>query len=219
MSTKASGAKSKASRAKTHDECRQSICAICYSESGLKASRSVSPSQEKQIKLLINADYSIVDKCYPSGLCHNCHTALTKIKSGQPVTILSVSEHFGSPVPPQLRNHFCDCIICRRSRLNGLQWKQFVRECKGSGKKSLNKICPNCLSKVKTKNKFKPKQKSSTRNRNRILGNRKIYQKQKPTKFSIILGFFSAIYWQLVAQKQHKEKLARFAMTKQKYRS
>ena len=152
MSTKASGAKSKASRAKTHDECRQSICAICYSESGLKASRSVSPSQEKQIKLLINADYSIVDKCYPSGLCHNCHTALTKIKSGQPVTILSVSEHFGSPVPPQLRNHFCDCIICRRSRLNGLQWKQFVRECKGIGKKSFNKICPNCLSKVKTKN-------------------------------------------------------------------
>ena len=38
------------SQALTHDKCRDKICVICYSESGYKASRIVTASQEKLIR-------------------------------------------------------------------------------------------------------------------------------------------------------------------------
>ena len=149
MAGDVSGAKKKlGSYARNHDENRSCICAICYSESGQKASRNVTLFQENVIKEHISQNYSILDKCYPSGLCNKCYNKLNKIKNGQPVTNLSVSEYFGSPVPPELRNQQCQCVICTIARFNGLEWKQFVAKCKSKDDNSVYKLCQNCLSKV-----------------------------------------------------------------------
>ena len=52
----------------SHAECREHICAVCYSESGLKASRLVSEGQEK----IIRNEFSFIldSKEYGSFYCY-----------------------------------------------------------------------------------------------------------------------------------------------------
>ena len=138
-----------ASKARSHDENRKLICCICYSESGLKAERNVSKNQEILIKEKVSMNFSLLDHCFPVGLCSKCHRKLGRVKSGEPASILTVSEHFGSFVPHELRNQRCQCIICIRARLNGPEWKLFSDKCNARNKKETDKkLCPNCLCKV-----------------------------------------------------------------------
>ena len=136
------------SKARSQDENRKLICCICYSESGQKAKRNVSSNQELIIKDFVSNNFSLLNPCYPVGICTKCHGKLHRVKGGESVSILPVSDHFGSKVPPLLRNQICQCIICSRARLNGPEWKLLSDQCNKREKETMRRLCPNCLSPV-----------------------------------------------------------------------
>ena len=61
---------------KDHESCQSLICAICYSESGLKAKRTVSDKEEQGIREYLIPQYRKLDERYPSGLCSPCQRSL-----------------------------------------------------------------------------------------------------------------------------------------------
>ena len=131
-------------KALTHDENRAKVCAVCYCKSGSKATRKVSDQHEAAIKDLVFEGYNKNDSKFPSGLCDTCHFSLLdnvagyslKNKKSPPrLLILPDTETYEIQLQRVTRGNSassCQCIICDVARLNGIQWKQFVSECRKS---------------------------------------------------------------------------------------
>ena len=74
--------------AKSHSQFRRCVCAICFLENGLKASRRVSREEEKVIQENICDDFSLNNEKYATGLCVECHFALRRLKTKEADSIL-----------------------------------------------------------------------------------------------------------------------------------
>ena len=117
--------------AKSHSQFRRNVCAICFLENGLKASRPISKADEKVIQEYICDNFSLNNEKYATRLCVECHITLHKIKKKEADSIF-ISKSFGQDVPPNLRSVTrCICAICSRGRLSGpsfrleaLKWKK-----------------------------------------------------------------------------------------------
>ena len=129
------------SKARSHDENRKLICCICYSESGQKAKRNVSSNQELIINDFVSNNFPLLNPCYPVGICTKCHGKLHRVKGGESLSILPVSDHFGSKVPPLLSN--IKLLLLKDFNLTG-DLKIINIEC-GIGTHSSMFPCPFCL--------------------------------------------------------------------------
>ena len=108
---------------KSHTQLRRKVCAICYLENNLKATRPISAEEERVIRKFISPDFSLHDEKYATGLCVECHFALHRLNNKLTDSIF-ISELFGRALPPALRSvSRCNCAICVRGRLSGPAFK------------------------------------------------------------------------------------------------
>ena len=143
-----------------HEECRKLICAICLSESTLKATRNVSEYEVKLIKEYVSTSYDPLDPRFASGMCEKCHRKLLKKvpkadQTGDTNVTLHVSSQFCVDLPPQTRamvnTSACNCTICQRARMYGGAWNKFKKDCKKMDSVKLSngeKLCSKCFSKI-----------------------------------------------------------------------
>ena len=103
-----------------HGECRKLICAVCLSESGQKANRTVSEYLVKLIQDYVSKGYNPEDPKFATGICEKCHTKLLKKpkQSEDKVINLHVSSQFGANLPIQTRGKVhtssCNCTIVKK---------------------------------------------------------------------------------------------------------
>ena len=142
---------------RTHNDNCLLVCAICYNESGKKCERKVSAVEELAIKQHICSGYSREDPSFPWGICRNCHFILSDWIAGKEnPRSLPVSEDYDSRIPRNTRSlTSCTCRICHLARLNGSEWKAFVKKCKKKDRRESNfnkesgiRLCSNCFSRI-----------------------------------------------------------------------
>ena len=112
---------------KGHEEHRKAVCAICWCESGQKASRCVSAAQEAALREFVVSSYSLADPRFPTGLCKSCMFILGDWNSGvENPRPLPVASRYDAVLPILTRSSpECSCTMCKIGRMNGLEWKRF----------------------------------------------------------------------------------------------
>ena len=142
---------------RSHNDNCLLICAICYNESGKKADRKVSAAEELAIKQHVCSGYSRNDPSFPWGTCMNCRLILSDwITDKANPRPLPVADDFDSRIPRNTRSlTSCTCRICNLARLNGSQWKAFVKKCRKKDKSESSfskgsgvRLCSNCFSRI-----------------------------------------------------------------------
>ena len=151
----------------THEENRSKVCAVCYCKSGSKANRKVSDKLELAIKDLVFKDYDKKDTKFPSGLCSDCYFNLMDATHGHSLQnrntpprqlLIPDPEVYDIELQRLTRSSSgvqCQCIICAIARLNGLQWKKFMADCKKVTMSSsvspsikYDRLCKQCLAPI-----------------------------------------------------------------------
>ena len=61
-------------RAKTHDECRAALCALCFSS---KTVRPVSSKVDTDIKQFVYPEFSLTSSYLPTSICGTCRLKLS----------------------------------------------------------------------------------------------------------------------------------------------
>ena len=140
---------------KDHEACRRMVCAICWCESGQKASRGVSASLEAALKDFVVSSYSRADPRFPTGLCTNCNLILTDWTRGvETPRPLPVASKYEAVIPLTTRSSpHCTCTMCKLASLNGAEWKRFSSSKKQQkvspiSKQSGEKLCGSCFSRI-----------------------------------------------------------------------
>ena len=141
----------------SHEQCREHCCVLCYLESGNKKLRNISATAESLIRQFVDKDYVRDDINMPKKICTTCDRALRHKANDKPLE-LHTSEHFGSKVGRATAVN-CQCIVCRRARLSGYNWRLFrdTWEAKRQAAaapppdpaRDATKCCPNCYSPVR----------------------------------------------------------------------
>ena len=64
-------------RARTHDESRAVLCALCFNRGG-KDIRLVTPVIVSQIQRFVHSDYSLAKLHLPTSICGSCRQKLSR---------------------------------------------------------------------------------------------------------------------------------------------
>ena len=148
----------------THQGCRTKVCAVCYGRSGSKATQYVTDYLEEGIQSFVFAEFDKMDERFPSGVCTTCRMTLIEQMKGKSLrddrdaqrTLLPDPDHYEAQISRVTRSSTqqdCECMICSLARLNGLQWKKFVSDCKkvktdfAPGVK-YDKLCKDCFAPI-----------------------------------------------------------------------
>ena len=149
----------------SHEQNRYKCCALCYNESGNKASCPVSPRVAEIIRTKVDASYELNNSRYAASLCTACDIDINKLGQNKIEKLrYEKSSKFGDTIPLNLRSDgpadICHCIICERATLNGTRWLAFRKMWKktpgrpstnaGGDNKSVR--CNICLTEVFTFN-------------------------------------------------------------------
>ena len=148
-------------KARDHEACRAACCCICYLECGTKEFRPINQDTESLIKKHVAPEYSRTDLNFPTKICRQCHSALRNRERDVKAYGLHKGEFFGRKIPRCAPGNKCNCIICHRSKLNGQNWKAFIK-CQKEKRKAVSgetsapappaddaPKCPDCLSPVR----------------------------------------------------------------------
>ena len=113
----------------THNQLRLKVCVVCFNESGKKATRDLITSEEDYIKENIIIGYSSDDLFLPGRLCENCHFSLLKdrkkaISEIQPSETYQQIKRSTRSSILNVEKEDCDCIVCERGRLYGLELRR-----------------------------------------------------------------------------------------------
>lgn len=109
---------------RSHEENRFVTCALCYNESGHKASKKISGKFEKIIQSF-EPHFSLNNPKYGASLCLDCYFKLGKLEKKK-IEDVHKSEHFGKEIPKQLRSDpDCSCMLCIRARMSGPAFATF----------------------------------------------------------------------------------------------
>ena len=147
-----------------HHGCRAKVCAVCYGRSGSKAAQSVSDYLEEGIKSFVFAEYSKSDEKFPSGICITCRLTLIEQMTGVSLQERDVPRKLMLPDPDHYevqldrvtrfsQQQDCGCRICLLARMNGLEWKKFVADCKKkqtdfSPGVQYHRLCKDCFASI-----------------------------------------------------------------------
>ena len=148
----------------SHDENRVKICAVCYGRSGSKVTQKVTDYLEPSMKTFLFADYDKSDPRFPIGLCTTCRISLLEHMKGSSLQKRQAPRELLIPDPDtfevQLRRvtrssvgQDCGCNICSLARLNGLDFRRFLAECKKvktnfSPGVKYEKLCKECFAPI-----------------------------------------------------------------------
>lgn len=143
-----------------HNQCRAKVCAVCYNESGFKATRLISDRDQTALQQFVISNFDRDNDSFPSGLCSSCQKILHEWISGKEnPRKLPVTSDYNPNIPHATRGNDgseCSCRMCVRARLFGGAWNKFKAECKAN--KENNKVefkkgegallCTKCYSPV-----------------------------------------------------------------------
>ena len=148
----------------SHEDCRSKVCALCYGRSGSKATQSVTNYLEQGLQSFVFAEYRKEDERFPSGLCTSCRLSLTEQMKGSSLQQRVTSRKLLLPdtecyevqlgiVTRAKSEQPCNCRICSLARLNGLEWKMFVANCKKEQSDvspgiKYERLCKNCFAPI-----------------------------------------------------------------------
>ena len=148
----------------SHEENRAKICAVCYGRSGSKATQRVTAILEQGLRSLVFSDYRVSDERFPSGVCTTCRLSLLENMKGSSLGNRDAPRKMLLPDPDcyevklsKVTRSFsaqeCQCMICVLARMNGLEWKRFVADCKKeksdfSPGVKYDRLCSNCFSPI-----------------------------------------------------------------------
>jgi hypothetical protein len=142
--------------AKTHEENRQKVCAVCFK-------KSARPLNDKQKWFILNnlyARFKEQEHILPSGICNGCRMILSSREGAKPRPLPLRYNYEGlvqdlSNMPPLTRTHpSCTCEVCRVARA---QFPQLGPQHQvGSSRPPVNLpsqdtatvLCSHCLSEV-----------------------------------------------------------------------
>lgn len=119
--------------ARTHDEAREKVCAVCINLWGTKAVRRVSEVEERLIQQHVLEGYTPINMFFPSGICVRCIHLLHQVKEGREVE-LKLPASYDCELPRHTRaseGEVCTCRWCDLARLNGPAFFLWQRKVKG----------------------------------------------------------------------------------------
>ena len=79
---------------RNHDASRSAVCSLCWNESGLKPSRTVSAVEADEIRKSVIANYNTEDERFPTGICGNCHKILREWIDGKVNIMLNTNTYY-----------------------------------------------------------------------------------------------------------------------------
>ena len=148
----------------THEACRAKVCAICYGRSGNKANQKVTAHLELGMRSFVFPEYNMSDERFPVGLCDTCRLTLLEqmkgesLRDGKPIRELVLPDPTCYQAKPSKVTRLsssqdCQCLICSLARMNGLEWRRFVADCK-KGKVEAppdikyDRLCRDCFAPI-----------------------------------------------------------------------
>ena len=102
--------------AKTHEECRKSVCVICMK----KGDQELTENYKSKILQQIQKDLDFNDERVPSATCISCRSQIGKLCDGK-TTVVQKLHHFETIlIKPATRfSIVCKCLLCRIAKLKG----------------------------------------------------------------------------------------------------
>ena len=113
--------KAKKCAARSHDEARGCLCAVCFEKTSPKAVKIISSDIESQIQTFGNPQFSLENIGLPNSICDSCRMKLDRLsKSPEMENTLPKSDYSQLiPPPPDTRNQSrlpCPCTVCVLAR-------------------------------------------------------------------------------------------------------
>lgn len=117
---------------KSHDECRKSICILCFTKA--KELRTVSNLQYFLIKKYV---YNIIslDERFPNVICGNCRLLLQKCyknNNSEGLKSIQLFNYNAVAFERSTRSSFlnnCKCIVCNIAKKSGLGSNKANKKC------------------------------------------------------------------------------------------
>lgn len=143
--------------AKSHEECRQSVCLLCFSKT--KIMKKITDTMHSIIKEHVVSGLDFDDIRLPSVICGNCYTILYEYNKGNfshRIELFNFANIEGCPIHSSTERK-CYCTVCETARasttLNFGLSKTVIQKRKpgsstSSGKNSypgVLKLCSKCL--------------------------------------------------------------------------
>ena len=131
--------------ARSHEEGRNLVCAVCTNLWGKKAVRTVSEKEERLIQQNVMGSYTSSNTFFPSGICFKCIYLLQKVEKGEEVE-LKLPDNYFCQLDRQTRSsdHACQCRWCELARLSGSAFLSWQRKVKGKEAKEVVRLCQDC---------------------------------------------------------------------------
>ena len=143
-----------ASKARTHEECRLVICALCHQKK--KGCVGVTEVTEKQIKNHVYPSYDRQVSSFPGGLCSPCSQALRHAKTGH-ITKQQKQKWDNlkwQDLATPSRTSPCSCAMCCLAKytFSNVMKKPMVditnKPLQPEKKPEIKKMCTTCLKEV-----------------------------------------------------------------------
>ena len=185
----------------THEACRAKVCAICYGRSGNKANQKVTAHLELGMRSFVFPEYNMSDERFPAGLCDTCRLTLLEqmkgesLRDGKPIRELVLPDPTCYQAKPSKVTRLsssqdCQCLICSLARMNGLEWRRFVADCK-KGKVEAppdikyDRLCRDCFAPIYRGSNHTS---SSCKSRKQTLSNLDSLAEVIPSQFSLFFA-------------------------------
>lgn len=148
---------------KSHEQCRKSICVLCFSAS--KTLRKLTNSQVLLIRELVYSNFNLMDDRFPCVICARCRIEITRYCNKndleKSIKLFDCNEIFkqSKSITRSSIKNFCECKICKISRQSGLNYapKQRIQRQTGRPRKIAtisssetqnSKLCGLCLNPI-----------------------------------------------------------------------
>ena len=132
--------------ARSHEEGRNLLCAVCSNLWGKKAVRNVSEKEERLIQQNVLGSYTSSNTFFPSGICIKCIRQLQQVEKGEEVE-LKLPDNYFCQLDRQTRSSdgvLCQCRWCELARLSGSAFLSWQRRVKGKEAKEVVRLCQEC---------------------------------------------------------------------------
>nr|XP_012558535.2 uncharacterized protein LOC105845381 [Hydra vulgaris] len=131
--------------AKNHQECRKSVCFLCFS----KSKRKLTSNLKERCQIILKEKINFNDDKVPLGICEKCRSCLRRKESGEDITLPSLYKFETIKLRPETRDSHCNCLICSIGKLrhNGQMKIEFAQSsATRTPSLTVEKRCSDCFS-------------------------------------------------------------------------
>ena len=110
--------------AKTHEECRKSVCVICMK----KGDQELTENYKSKILQQIQKDLDFNDERVPSATCISCRSQIGKLCDGKTTVVQKLHDFETILIKPATRfSNVCKCLLCQIAKLKGKEKHPFSK--------------------------------------------------------------------------------------------